>query len=94
MVHIQNSSKPPLCCLGCEFRVTVWVEGEPSAHSEVLRALDQVFKKYFSFHLSRKLCLCERKSEMINYSMQTFQSIVVARRNSQIIHLTVCRANS
>ncbi len=31
------------CCLGCVFRVIAMLEGEPSAQSEVLSAVEQVF---------------------------------------------------
>ncbi len=35
------------CCLGCVLRVTVMLEGEPSAQSEVLSAVEQVFIDIF-----------------------------------------------
>ena len=38
-----------LCCLGCVLRVFVLLEGEPLAQSEVLSAIDQVFRKKLLF---------------------------------------------
>jgi hypothetical protein len=37
--------KPLLHCLGCVLKIVVLLEGEPSAQSEVLSALEQVFIK-------------------------------------------------
>ena len=49
-------SQPLLHYLGCVLRVIVLFEGEPSPHSEVLSALEQVFIKDLSvlcsIHLS------------------------------------------
>ena len=44
--------KPFLRCPGCVLRVVVMLEGEPSPQSEVLSALEQVFIKDLSVHLS------------------------------------------
>ena len=49
--------KPILHCLGCVFRVIILLEGEPSARSEVLCALDQVFIKDISVLCSVQLSL-------------------------------------
>jgi hypothetical protein len=40
--------KALLRCFGCVLRVVVLLEGEPSPHSEVLSALEQVFIKDLS----------------------------------------------
>ena len=54
--HGRLVPKPLLHCLGCVFRVIVLLEVEPSAQSEVLSALEQVFMKDLavlcSVHLS------------------------------------------
>ena len=49
--------KPLLCCLGCVLSVVVLLEGEPSAHSEVLSTLEQVFIKELSVLCSVHLSL-------------------------------------
>ena len=49
--------KPLLRCLGCELRVVVLLEDEPSPQSEVLSALEQVFIKDLSVHCSVHLYL-------------------------------------
>ena len=49
--------KPLLRCLGCVLRVVVLMEGEPSAQSEVLNTLEQVFIKDLSVLCSVHLCL-------------------------------------
>ena len=49
--------KPLLQCLGCVRRVVVVLEGEPSAQSEVLSAMEQVFIKDLSVLCSVHLSL-------------------------------------
>ena len=49
-------TKPLLHCLGCVLRIVVLLEGEPSPLSEVLSALEQVFKD-FSVLCFVHLCL-------------------------------------
>ena len=49
--------KPLLHCLGCVLRVVVLLEGEPSALSEVLSALEHVLINDLSVHCSVHLCL-------------------------------------
>ena len=49
--------KPLLCCLGCVLWVIVLLEDEPSAQSEVLSTLDQVFIKDISVLCSVQLSL-------------------------------------
>jgi hypothetical protein len=49
--------KSLLRCLDCVLRVIVLLEGEPSAQSEVLRALEQVFIKDMSLLFSVNLSL-------------------------------------
>ena len=44
-------SKTLLRCLGCVLRVTVLLEGEHSAQSEVLSSLDQIFTLRISLYL-------------------------------------------
>ena len=47
--------KPLLRCIGCEFRIVVLLDSEPSPQSEILGALEQVFIKGLSLccvHLS------------------------------------------
>ena len=48
---------PVLCCLGCVLWVIVLLEGEPSAESEVLSTLDQVFIKDITVLWSVQLSL-------------------------------------
>ena len=54
--------KPLLRCLGCVLRLIVLLEGEPSAQSEVLSALDQVFIKDISVLCSVQLSLTPDQS--------------------------------
>uniref|UniRef100_A0A8C7RC61 Uncharacterized protein n=1 Tax=Oncorhynchus mykiss TaxID=8022 RepID=A0A8C7RC61_ONCMY len=49
--------KPLLCCLDCALTVVVLLEGELSAQSEVLSALEQVFMKDLSVLCSVHLSL-------------------------------------
>ena len=49
--------KPLLHCLGCVLQVIVLLEGEPSAQSEVLSTLDQVFMKDIYVSLAVQLSL-------------------------------------
>ena len=44
--------KPLRCCLGCEIRFVVLLEGEPLPYSEVLSTLEQVFHQRISLYFA------------------------------------------
>lgn len=43
---LKDIHRPLLCCLGCELKVTVLLEGDSCVRFQVLTSLDQVLIKH------------------------------------------------